>query len=379
MSTKNNKAEQAANKAEQTTSTTAQSIEQATGATVQSTERVAEATAEVTTQLNTFGLMNITNQALYAGSSRLVDLERDAIGEARDFADKIAEIRRKQSSELHSVIRSEAFKKSGMTIEEYATKLALPIFFKAKSDGTMEFKKSIVSQMLTAGSVYNDPNAPESLKKLPYSVLGAMSVLNKSDQRKIAFDHINKRGIVISTQVEAKDFNTAIKESIGKGKRKDNATTNATNNTTSATNTTVQSTEQNADSAAPSEQLFNVYVFVDGAYKMAHKQVTNDVFKIATVIGGVNEWVKDLANVPNGVVTPMCPIDGAFYGAVIDSTGTAVSYKLTPTTDETIDLPPESVIKGLKQAVETFKSIGQIPDAHTMTILDVAESIGYGF
>lgn len=356
MSTKNKPAEQAP----------IQSTEQ-TNVNVQSTEQTEK------TEPATFGLMNITNQALYDGSSRLVDLERTAIADAKDFADKLAEIRRKQSSELHSVVRSEAFKKSGMTLEEYATTLALPVFFKAKSDGTREFKKSTVTAMLTAGSVYNDATAPESLKSLPYSVLGAMSVLNRTDERKIAFDQINKGGIVITTQAEAKTFNTNIKESLkGKGKRK---TKTDTTNTTAAP---VQSTEHAAENTDPAKQLFNVYVFVDGAYKMARKPITGTEFQIATVIGGVNQWVKDLANVPNGVVTPMCPIDGAFYGAIIDSTGTAVSYKLTPTTVESIELPPASLISGLKKAVETLKSIGQVPDAHTMSIIDIAESIGYG-
>lgn len=154
-----------------------------------------------------FGLMSITDTKLYAPSQSLVNAERDILVAGKSFTEVREAAQRKQCLAVYEVARTEAYKDAYKSLAEYLTALALPTMMGKNGN----VSGAVASQMRAAGSVYADATAPEALKALTWSILGALgSVLNNADKRKVLFAEVTEGKVSITNMTEAKAYVKAV-------------------------------------------------------------------------------------------------------------------------------------------------------------------------
>ena len=150
-----------------------------------------------------FGLMSIADTKLYAPSQSLVNAERDILVAGKSFTEVREAAQRKQCLVVYEVARSEAYKDAYKSLADYLTALALPTMI--GKNGSVS--SSLASQIKAAGSVYADANAPEALKALTWSILGALGgILNNADKRKVLFSEVAEGKVSITNMAEAKAY-----------------------------------------------------------------------------------------------------------------------------------------------------------------------------
>ena len=109
---------------------------------------------------------------------------------------------------LYTVQTKTLYKPDFKNMGDYAESIGLAI------------AKSSISGMVVAGSVYTDPNAPEQLKALPYTVLAKLgAVLHDSIARDALYEYARSADYTPFNQKTASEYNDTHKpESKGKGK-----------------------------------------------------------------------------------------------------------------------------------------------------------------
>lgn len=152
---------------------------------IQTTEQTPE-TAIAEREVMIFGLANIKSTgAIYTASQKLVSLECDLQIKGREAG----AIVREQCKRLFEVKRDETYKDGYESLAKYVEALELPSFYSAKG----KFSDNRASEMTTAGLVYTDPKAPDSLKLLPWSVLAKLAYcINNSDRRSIMYEEFRE-------------------------------------------------------------------------------------------------------------------------------------------------------------------------------------------
>ena len=147
-------------------------------------------------------MSGIKNAALRKETQNLEQIQMDACKLYDGTRAALDKLNYERSKVLARIQQTKLYTKDGFkNMSEYAESIGLNV------------SKSAISQMSTAGTVYNDKNAPADLAALPYSTLGAMgSLLNDKELRAQVYkDAENGMFVDGMTQEQAKSYVTAIK------------------------------------------------------------------------------------------------------------------------------------------------------------------------
>lgn len=316
-----------------------------------------------------FGLLNIpTDKSYYATAQNIV---QSANGVAM-----AADINRLQCQLFADALGNPEVIKDYKTMEDFIKALDIPQFFKRDKGGETKFAKSTVSQMCAAGIVYNDNNAPESLKARPWSVLGAMGkILRNADERAILYSAINGGELTITTQDDARAY--AKKRADAHKRNKDSAdSADSTDSADSADSADKTDSEENAEHPT----MYLLEICTDGVFHASYEADADglvvfgkSVEDVHTALAGMASTMISDANFTSAVPLP----DGRSYGAIVSASGDATIYRLTEVEQKSIQMPPASQIKGLREARDAMLRAGMKVDPQYDLMLSVADMLNW--
>ena len=306
-----------------------------------------------------FGLANIKSSgAIYTASQKLVSLECDLVIKGREAGNIV----REQCKRLYEVKRDETYKDGYESLAKYVEALELPSFYSAKG----KFSDNRASEMTTAGLVYTDPKAPESIKVLPWSVLAKLAYcINNSDRRGIMYEEFRENEAkreadpdikpLVETQEDAKTYIAQYKraEAIRAGKDPDEVKSKGKSETKDEEQTSDEEQTPATFEVVRSGVAYTVDTGNGIKFAFTREQ-------IAEAFAGENLFV---------IFSPDMTI-----GAIVDRDGTtAEPFKLTrhdPKTPDTVTLPTPAQIAIMRDLDPQFRT------ASMNAVIDLADRMG---
>lgn len=161
---------------------------------------------------DTLNLANIHNAALMDECMKLQAAQESVVTAMSESSREIATV-------LYRVSATKLYEKDGFkSVKAFAEDIGLCV------------SSGMISQYITAGKVYSDTNAPDNLKRLPVTTVGAMGgVINDAKAYGELIAGVLDGTVNVSTQAKAKQYNAdnAPKKADGKGKGKGKDSNNA--------------------------------------------------------------------------------------------------------------------------------------------------------
>ena len=154
-----------------------------------------------TTYSTALNLSEVHDAGLLQEAEALQQVQNATALFAREMGAKNFTIESDKAKAFYRIMRSEVYKKDFKSISAFAESIGVYV------------GKSSLSNLSTAGLVYSDKEAPDTLKSLPVSVLGALGgVINTIKTRKDLYTYAASPEYIPFTQATAKEYNAAHSE-----------------------------------------------------------------------------------------------------------------------------------------------------------------------